>query len=105
MIRTLTRAVGEPIQILSYDESQTFQLWALYENYYYETSDGGVPVQVDSPSFLIRNKDIVFTTQFPLNRKEWKIRRMDTGITYVITDYERDEAAAVRYLIAEENSE
>lgn len=105
MIRTLTRAVGEPIQILAQDGGQAFNLWALYENYYYEIQDGGVPVQVDTPSFLIRNKDIVFTSQFPLNRKEWKIKRVRTDVTYIITDYERDEASAVRYLLSEEGAE
>lgn len=103
IIKTLTMALGERIHIISYDESQVFPIYALYENYYYEMQDGGVPVQVDSPSFLVRNKDVTFTDQFPLNRKEWKIRRTATGVTYVITDYERDEASAVRYLLAEEN--
>lgn len=105
MIRTLTRVVGEDIQIIAQEDGTTHQTLAIYENYYYEMQDGGVPVQVDTPSFLIRNKDITFTSQFPLNRKEWKIKRLATGVTYIITDYERDEAAAVRYLIAEEESQ
>ena len=103
MMRSLTRNWGELIEIIASDGSATHTTYGIYEDSYYSIQGSEVPVLVDSPSFILRNADIsVFTDQYPLYRKEWKIRRVSTDTTYLITNYERDEVSTVRYLLTED---
>lgn len=103
MTKSLTRGWGELIEIIASDGSATHTTYGIYEDSYYSIQGSEVPVLVDSPSFILRNADIAaFTDQYPLYRKEWKIRRVNTDTTYLITNYERDEVSTVRYLLTTE---
>lgn len=104
MMGSLTRGFGEQIDIISTDGSQTHRTYGIYEDSYFSLREGGeVPVLVDSPSFIIRNLDISrFTDEYPLYRKNWKIKRLSPDITYLITNYDRDEVTSVRYILTQE---
>lgn len=105
MTRSLTRGWGELIEIISLIDDSKHTTYGIYEDSYYSIQGGEVPVLVDAPSFIIRNADITFTEQYPLYRKDWKIRRIKTDTTYLITNYERDEVSTVRYLLTTEKED
>ena len=105
MTKSLTRGWGELIEIIASDGGATYTTYGIYEDSYYSIQGGEVPVLVDAPSFIIRNADITFTQEFPLYRKNWKIRRIKNDTTYLITNYERDEVSTVRYLLTTEKEE
>ena len=104
MLKTMTRSLGEEIEIISRDDDpKTYKTYGIYEDSHYSMQEGDVPVLVNTPSFIISNFDIEdFTDEYPLIRKNWKIRRVSEDTTYLITNFDRDESSSVRYLIAEE---
>ena len=96
--QTMMVALGESITIFSDDESYIAQ--AIYEDSYFSNFQTEVPVLLETPSFIIRDRDIAtFTDEYPLPRDKWKIRRNRDDAEYIILDYERDEISTVRYTV------
>ena len=96
--QTMMVAVGESITIFSDDES--YNTKAIYEDSYFSNFQTEVPVLLETPSFIIRDRDIAtFTDEYPLPRDKWKIRRNRDNTEYIILDYERDEVSTVRYTV------
>ena len=90
--------LGEPIIIFSEDEQHSLR--GIYEDSYFSNFQAEVPVLLETPSFIIRDRDIAqFTPEYPLPRNKWKIRRERNSSVYIILDYERDEVSTVRYLV------
>lgn len=91
--------VGEPISIISINNDQSFDIRGVYDDSYFSNFETGVPVLLETPSFIIKNTDIAtFTDEYPLSRNKWRIRRKSNGSEYIIIDYERDDVSTVRYL-------
>ena len=96
--QTMMVAVGESINVFSDDESYTIK--GIYEDSYFSNFQTEVPVLLETPSFIIRDRDIAtFTDEYPLPRDKWKIRRNRDNTEYIILDYERDEVSTVRYTV------
>lgn len=92
--------LGEAITILSKENDEQHSLKGIYEDSYFSNFQTEVPVLLETPSFIIRDRDIaVFTDEYPLSRDQWTIRRESDGSEYIIIDYERDEVSTVRYLV------
>ena len=96
--QTMMVALGESITIFSDDESYITK--GIYEDSYFSNFQSEVPVLLETPSFIIRDRDIAqFTDEYPLPRDKWKIRRNRDNTEYIILDYERDEISTVRYIV------
>ena len=102
-MKSITRGIGEAIEIIPFEGGDPHRTFGVYEDSYYSLQSSEVPVLVDSPSLIIRNSDISeFTSEYPLYRRNWKIKRLKNSVVYLITNYERDELSSVRYLLTEE---
>ena len=81
------------------NSDQIYDIRGIYDDSYFSNFETGVPVLLETPSFILRNADIAkFTDEYPLSRNKWKIRRESNGSEYIIIDYERDDVSTVRYL-------
>ena len=96
--KTMISTVGESITVFSDEEGYVIR--GIYEDSYFSNFQGEVPVLLETPSFIIRDREIAqFTPEYPLSRTKWKIRRNKDGCEYIILDYERDEISTVRYTV------
>ena len=94
----MVSAIGENLTIFSDDEEH--QVRGIYEDSYFSNFQAEVPVLLETPSFIIRDRDIErFTSEYPLPRNKWKIKRNMDQSEYIIIDYERDEVSTVRYIV------
>lgn len=98
--KSLTSLLGIDITIIDTTDDSERSMKAIYDDAYFDSYDAQVPVLLDKPSFLIRDRDIeIITDDHPLPRSQYIIRRDDTGDRYRVINYERDDKSTVRYVV------